>query len=221
VPARWRGLVDLSVNGTFWLGAAIGAAGSIVLLDPRLFGADTGWRLAFVIGGLLGCFIIFLRRFVPESPRWLMTHGKPEEAEQIVADIETGIRQRHNIELPLHGLSTLTLRRSSGTSLRWVAQSLFVHHRRRAFLAVALMATQAFCYNAVFFTYALVLTKFYGVPAARVGWFILPFALGNLAGPLLLGRLFDTVGRKAMIAATYALAGALLTTTGFLFAAGN
>ncbi|MHB1204723.1 MAG: MFS transporter [Rhodospirillaceae bacterium] len=221
VPARWRGFVDLAVNGTFWLGAAVGAAGSIVLLDPSLFAADTGWRLAFVIGGLLGCLIIFLRRFVPESPRWLATHGRPEEAERIVAEIESGIRQRHNIDLPLHGLPTLTLRRSNAVGFGRMAYALFVHHRRRAVLAVTLMATQAFCYNAVFFTYALVLTKFYDIPAARVGWFILPFALGNLSGPLLLGRLFDTIGRKTMIAATYALAGALLVVTGLLFADGS
>lgn len=220
IPARRRGFVDLVVNGSFWLGAALGAGGSIVMLDPALFDRDTGWRLAFVLGGLLGLAVIYLRRYLPESPRWLMTHGRPEEAEAVVAHIERSICQQRNIDLPLHGLPTITLRRGHRTSLGAVARALFVHHRRRAVLGTTLMATQAFCYNAVFFTYALILTTFYGIPTAQVGYFILPFALGNFMGPLLLGPLFDTIGRKPMIAATYAVSGALLIVTGVLFAQG-
>jgi len=221
IPARWRGFTDVAVNGSFWLvGAALGAAGSIVVLNPRLLDSDVGWRAAFVIGGSLGCAILYLRRFVPESPRWLMTHDRPEEAEKIVAEVERGIASRHNVSLPLHDLPRIHIQRHHRIGLVHVAHALFVNHRRRAFLGLTLMATQAFCYNAVFFTYALILTKFYNIPAAQVGWFILPFALGSLMGPLILGRFFDTIGRKTMISATYAISGVLLTTTGFLFSTG-
>jgi len=221
IPARRRGMVDLTVNGSYWIGAAFGAAGSLLFLDPHLFAPDLGWRLAFVIGGLLGCLIIFLRRFLPESPRWLMTHGKGEEAHRIVAEIEEDMIRRRGITLSRDSLPTITIRRTSHVGLWQVAKVLFMQYRARAILGVTLMATQAFCYNAVFFTYALILTTFYGIPAAHVGWFILPFALGNFAGPIVLGPLFDAVGRKPMITATYALAGVLLIITGFLFAHGK
>lgn len=164
--------------------------------------------------------MIWLRRWVPESPRWLMTHGRPEEAERIVAGIEATARRSHGIALPLAGLPTIALVARQHTSLAEVARTLLRDYPSRTILGLTLMATQAFCYNAVFFTYALILTRFYGVAAADVGWFILPFALGNLAGPLTLGRLFDTVGRRIMIALTYGLAGILMVATGAAFAAG-
>jgi MFS family permease len=216
VPARRRGQTDLIVNGSFWIGAALGALGSIVVLDPRLFAPDLGWRLAFIIGGLLAAIVIFLRRFLPESPRWLMTHGRPEEAERIVAWIEA----RSNPARFQSEIRRLHLSRMHRLTFAAVAQTLLRRYPKRVVLGLVLMATQAFCYNAIFFTYGLILTRFYGVAAARIGWFILPFAVGNFMGPLLLGRLFDVVGRKAMIAATYGLAGLLVIVVGALFRAG-
>ncbi len=221
IPARKRGYTDLAINGSFWVGAALGALGAVVVLDPDLFPADIGWRVAFVIGGVLGLVVIYLRRHLPESPRWLMTHGRPEEAEQVVREIEARVAAEHGGAPAPVGHARIRLLREHRHGLLDVARTLFVQYPRRAILGVVLMATQAFCYNAIFFTYALVLTTFYQVPAEQVGWFILPFAAGNFLGPLLLGRLFDTIGRKPMIAGTYALSGALMIVTGFLFEQGH
>jgi MFS family permease len=220
IPARRRGYTDLAVNGTFWVGAAMGALGSLIVLDPAIVPQAWGWRLAFIVGGLLALIIVFVRRFIPESPRWLMTHGRPEEAARIVQDIERRV-ERH-VALPplIYEIPKMRFVRRAQTSWTEIAQVLIRTHPRRTALGLILMATQAFCYNAIFFTYAQLLTKFYGIAAQNVGYFMLPFALGNVLGPLLLGRLFDSVGRKPMIAATYALAGALLCATGWMFAAG-
>ena len=220
IPARRRGVTDLIVNGSYWIGAAIGALGAVVVLDPALFPPDYGWRFAFLVGGLLALTIIFLRNFLPESPRWLMTHGRPQEAEAIVARIEHRVRAEKNIALGDEGLSAIRLTHGHRLTLASVMQTLFERYPRRAVLGVTLMATQAFCYNAIFFTYALILTNFYGVASRDIGWFILPFALGNFAGPLLLGHLFDTLGRKIMITATYAISGVLVIAVGYLFRAG-
>jgi MFS family permease len=215
-PARVRGWTDLVINGSFWIGAALGAGGSVVLLDPALFAPDIGWRLAFLIGAALALGIFFMRFWVPESPRWLMTHGRPDEAEAIVGGIEKDFRaQGHDLPAPDQRRARLRMR--SHTPLSEVAQCLFKAHRQRTFVGLSLMAAQAFFYNAIFFTYALVLTDFYGIAADRVGWYILPFAAGNFLGPLLLGRLFDTLGRRPMIAFTYAISGILLAITGYLF----
>jgi MFS family permease len=219
IPARLRGRTDLAINGSFWLGAALGAFGSIWLLNPALFPPELGWRFAFGIGALLGLVILYLRRFVPESPRWLMTHGRIAEAEAIVTEIE--IRVVAGTGRALAPTSDrVSVVATARVSLAALARILLRTYPRRTLLGIVLMASQAFFYNAIFFTYALVLTRFYGVPAAAIGWYILPFALGNFAGPLLLGPLFDTLGRKPMIAGTYALAGLLLAATGALFAAG-
>ncbi|MGE7468804.1 MFS transporter [Bosea sp. NPDC003192] len=214
VPARVRGWTDLVINGSFWVGAAIGGVAAIVLLDPALVSPDTGWRLAFFIGAVLGLIIMILRQWIPESPRWLMSRGRIAEAERIVAHIESFSPPQHAAA----PLPTLTLRPRSRTPMREVANTLFVTHRPRTLVALALMSSQAFFYNAIFFTYALILTDFYGVPSNLIGWFILPFAAGNFLGPLLIGRLFDTLGRRTMIATTYILSGILLAGTGFLFA---
>jgi MFS family permease len=218
VPARLRGWTDLAINGSFWVGAALGAAGSIVLLDPAIIDPAVGWRLAFLIGAALGMIIFVMRRWIPESPRWLATHGQPQRAEAIVAQIEQqsassgrGARAR---------LAKVKLRVRTHTPLGEVARTLFLTYPRRTFVGLSLMAAQAFFYNAIFFTYALILTDFYGVPAERVGWYILPFAAGNFAGPLVLGRLFDTLGRRFMIGMTYAVSGILLAGTGYLFSKG-
>jgi MFS family permease len=216
IPARVRGWTDLAINGSFWLGAAAGAAGSIVLLDPALLPADMGWRAAFAIGAALSLIILFMRMWLPESPRWLITHGRPAEAEAVVAGIEDRFR-REGHELAPGPFPKIRLRARTHTPLIEVADTLFQAHHQRTLVGLALMAAQAFFYNAIFFTYALVLTDFYGVQADHVGWYILPFAAGNFLGPVLLGRLFDTVGRRPMLAFTYAISGLLLAATGYLF----
>ena len=215
-PAGRRGQVALAVNGSFWIGAALGSLGSVVVLDERIFPIQLGWRFAFAIGAVLALAIIYVRRFLPESPRWLMTHGRPEEAEAVVGRIESmcGVGAGEG------GHARIALVRRTRTTLLEVARSLLVNHPRRTVLGLVLMSTQAFCYNAIFFTYALILTRFYGVPVAAVGWFLLPFALGNVLGPLLLGPLFDSLGRKPMIAVSYGLAGILLCITGWMFQQG-
>jgi MFS family permease len=219
VPARYRGWTDLVINGSFWLGAALGAAGSIVLLDPALLAPDLGWRLAFLIGAVLGCVIFLMRLWLPESPRWLMTHGRIDEAKAAVDDIEARLRAGGHA-FGDEALPVIRLRTRRSTPLAEVARTLFRVERRRTLVGLSLMAAQAFFYNAIFFTYALVLTDFYGIRADHVGWYLLPFAAGNFLGPVFLGRLFDTVGRRPMIAATYAVSGVLLAGAGYLFAIG-
>ncbi len=213
VPARFRGFTDLVINGSYWIGAALGAAGALAALDPQLVPPAYGWRLAFILGGFLAATALALRRHIPESPRWLMTHGRPSEAEQVVA----GIEFRCGPVMPTESLPTIRLRTDVSSWFGIGLRALLGRYRRRAVLGVSLMTAQAFCYNAIFFTYAIVLTKFYDVPGDQVGMFILPFALGNFAGPMILGRLFDTVGRRTMITATYATAGLLMIATGLLF----
>jgi len=219
IPARYRGRTDLTINGSFWVGAALGAAGSLVLLDPALLPPDLGWRAAFGIGALLGLIILFLRRFVPESPRWLMIHGRMDEANRVVAEIERRVVAATMATLaPATGRLRISGRGHAGFAA--VLRALLTTHRRRTVLGLVLITSQAFFYNAIFFTYALILTRFYEVPPASIGRYMLPFALGNFCGPLLLGPLFDTVGRKTMIATTYALSGVLLAVTAWLFARG-
>jgi MFS family permease len=219
IPARMRGWTDLAINGSFWVGAALGAVGSTVLLNPDVLGDDLGWRACFLIGALLALVIVFMRLWIPESPRWLLTHGRAADADDVVVGIEDRFRREgHRLSEGPHRAHRLKEHHRIG--LREVFDVLFRVHRRRALVGLTLMASQAFFYNAIFFTYALVLTDFYGVPADRVGWYILPFALGNFLGPLLLGRLFDTIGRRPMIAFTYAMSGLLLAISGYLFEQG-
>jgi MFS family permease len=220
IPARRRGVTDLTINGSFWVGAAIGAVGSIIVLNPALVPQVWGWRLAFIVGAILALAIIYVRRFIPESPRWLMTHGRPEEAEKVVREIEARVGREKALPPLTSPLAKLRFARRGETRWMEIAAVLFRTHPRRTVLGVVLMATQAFCYNAIFFTYALILKRFYDVPDQNIGWFMLPFALGNFTGPLVLGRLFDSIGRKPMIAGTYGLAGALLCVTGWAFGQG-
>jgi MFS family permease len=216
IPARMRGWTDLAINGSFWIGAALGAAGSIVLLNPAVIDPAIGWRLAFLIGAALGLVIFVMLLWIPESPRWLMTHGDPQRADAIVTRVEhqSGVPRR---ALARPDLPRVKLRMRTHTPLIEVGRTLFRAYPQRTFVGLSLMAAQAFFYNAIFFTYALILTDFYGVPAGRVGWYILPFAAGNFLGPLALGRLFDVLGRRFMIGMTYAVSGILLTCTGYLF----
>lgn len=217
IPARVRGWTDLAINGSFWVGAAMGAAASIILLDPAYFAPDIGWRLAFLIGAILAVVIFFMRLWIPESPRWLMTHNRAIEAEAIVTALENDFRRRGH-ELPPGPLPTIRLRARTHTPLAEVAHTLFRAQQQRTLVGLSLMAAQAFFYNAIFFTYALILMEFYGIRSDHVGWYILPFALGNFLGPIILGRLFDTIGRRPMLAITYTVSGLLLALTGFMFA---
>ncbi len=219
VPARYRGWTDLMINGSFWLGAALGAIGAIVLLDPAVTGPDVGWRLAYGIGACLGLVVLIMRMWIPESPRWLMIHGHPDAAHDIVAAIERDVTG-HDREERAKALPKIRLRMRDHTPLGDVARTLFSVYRQRSLVGLTLMIAQAFFYNAIFFTFALVLTDFYGIKSDHVGWYILPFAAGNVLGPLLLGRLFDTLGRRAMITFTYGVSGVLLALTGYLFSIG-
>lgn len=216
IPARHRGRVGLMINGSFWLGAALGSGATVLLLDPARFAPDLGWRLGFGIGAALGLAILFFRRFLPESPRWLLTHGRAEEAERIVA----GIERAAGVDLPPPAGPAMSFRPRRGFGLAHVAHVMLARYRSRSALCVMLMMSQAFLYNAIFFTYALVLTRFYGVPAGETGLYLLPFAIGNFLGPVVLGHWFDTVGRRPMIALTYGTSAALLAITGWLFSEG-
>jgi MFS family permease len=223
VPARYRGWTDLVINGSFWVGAAMGAVSAIVLLDPHLIGPDLGWRLAYLTGASLGLVVFVMRVWIPESPRWLMIHGHPDAAQAIVADIERsamGHAQETDEDQPQQAWPKVKLKMRDHTPLTEVARTLFSTYRRRSLVGLALMIAQAFFYNAIFFTFALVLTDFFGIAPDRVGWYILPFAAGNFLGPLLLGRLFDTLGRRAMITLTYGVSGVLLALSGYLFSIG-
>jgi len=218
MPARLRGRINLAVNGSYWLGAALGAAASIFLLDTRWFPIDVGWRLGFAGGGILGLYVLALRRSVPESPRWLLLHGRDEEAEAIVRDFEreAAARQRGRpLETPAAPAPVLPARQTIGR-----IGLLLGRYRRRSLLVLTLMVAQAFLFNAVFFTYGLVLSRFYGIADRATGRYLLPFCLSNLLGPLLLGPLFDRIGRRRMLAVTYGLAGMLLAVTAGLFLGG-
>lgn len=220
IPARVRGSVDLMINGSFWIGTAVGAALSLVLLDKQIFDADLGWRLAFGLGAILGVAILLVRRFVPESPRWLLIHGKPDEAEKIVSDIERQVQESTGEPLKEPD-RTLKIRPRGAVTFREIAKTVFKRYPKRTIVSFSLFIGQAFLYNAIFFTYALVLTTFYKVDDASIGLYLIPFAIGNFLGPIILGRLFDTVGRKPMIAGTYIISGVLLFITAYLFKQGS
>jgi MFS family permease len=217
LPARVRGRADLAINGTYWLGTALGAASTLVLLDPKVLPIALGWRVCFALGGVLGLGILLTRRHLPESPRWLLMHGRTAEADAVVRGIEEQIEREGYVLAPPDHLSTVDA--AADTTWARIARVLLVDHRRRAILGMTLMIAQAFAYNGVFFTYALVLGRFYGVHADDIGLYLLPFAFGNLLGPFALGPLFDRFGRRVMIASTYIVTGVLLALSGCAFAA--
>ena len=221
IPARFRGRTDLAINGSFWIGGAIGAAASLVFLDPAIIPAQYGWRLVFFVGAFLSIGIIFLRTFIPESPRWLVIHGREQEAEAVMGDIESHMKEHGAIVPPPDTLKPMKIHARDHTPLGVVFSTIFVKNRKRAVVGLALMAAQAFFYNAIFFTFSQVLEVYYHVEIKNVGWYMLPFAIGNALGPLILGPLFDKIGRKPMIAGTYAISGILLIASGALFAAGK
>jgi len=216
IPARVRGQVDLAINSTYWLGAILGSLLTLYLLNPHIVAPWLGWRLVFGVGAMLGLIILVFRHWVPESPRWLMVHGDPRGAEQIVDDIESKVQQRYGrLPGPDQTVTRIQVRRHTPWPEIW--HTVTRVHGRRSVLGLVLMSAQAFFFNAILFSYALVLTKFYSVPAAQVSSYLLPLALGNAIGPILIGRLFDIIGRKPMISFTYAASGFLLAISGWLF----
>ena len=210
IPARVRGKTNLIINSTFWLGTALGSAASLLFLDRNIFPIDLGWRLAFLFGTALGLVIIAMRRFIPESPRWLMTHGRMEEAQKIVEQIEALVRSEISRELPPPASDVLRIRADYHPGLFEIVRTILKKNWRRSLLVLCLMVSQAFFYNGVGFSQPLVLAYYFRVAPDRVGLYLLPPALANLLGPISIGHFFDTVGRKPMITATYALSGILL-----------
>ncbi|MFC4244842.1 MFS transporter [Gryllotalpicola reticulitermitis] len=220
IPSHYRGRIDIAINGTYWAGAALGAAASIPLFNPNLVSENWGWRIAFWIGPVIGLFIIYLRRHIPESPRWLVTHGHEKQAEATIADIEQRVEESGARLEPVDDSQAIELKPIEYVPFRVIARTLLRQYPKRTITAAAMMITQSFLYNAIFFSYALVLENFYGIATDHTGYFFFPFAIGNLVGPLVLGPLFDTIGRRKMIFTTYVGAGIVLTISAILFQAG-
>ncbi|WP_250545325.1 MFS transporter [Paenarthrobacter sp. DKR-5] len=219
IPAARRGVVDLAINGSYWLGTAFGASLSVVLLNPAFFAPGLGWRLAFGLGAVLGLLILLVRRNVPESPRWMFIHGRDMEADALVRSIEDDVEESTGEKLrPVH--ETLKVRQRKSIGFGTIIKTAFTRYPKRVALGLSLFVGQAFLYNAVFFTYALVLTKLLHVPGDVAPWSLVPIAVGNFLGPLILGRFFDSIGRRTMISATYIISGVLLAGTAFLFSSG-
>ena len=216
IPARLRGTVDLIINSTYWAGAILGSVATVILLNPDLIPEWLGWRISFAMGTVLGLIVLCIRHWVPESPRWLMVHGRNEEAERIITGVEKYIESTGKA-LPAMTEPPIKIHVRRSTPWKEIFKTFLIVYPKRSLLSLILMGAQAFFYNAIFFTYALVLAHFYGVPATQVSWYLLPFACGNLFGPILLGHLFDLVGRKVMISATYCCSGVLLAVTACLF----
>ncbi|MFF1295186.1 MULTISPECIES: MFS transporter [unclassified Streptomyces] len=218
IPAQYRGRVDLMINGSFWLGAVGGSLLSIVALDTSVFAKDVGWRLTFALGAVLALVILLVRRHVPESPRWLLIHGRDEEAERIVSSIEERVEADRGEPLPAPSPDAeLTIHQRRSVTFVEIGRTVFSKYRRRAVLGFALFIGQAFLYNAITFGFGAILTTFYDVPTGNTGYYFAVIAVGNFMGPLLLGKLFDTVGRRVMISSTYLLSGLLLFGTAWLF----
>jgi MFS family permease len=218
IPAGYRGRVDIAVNGTYWGGAIIGTLGSLLLLN--VLSPSVGWRLGFLLGPVLGLFILVVRRHLPESPRWQVMHGRQEDAEKSISYIEKEVADTGHELPPVDENKAIEIKPTDRTGYLTLVKVLFTQYPTRSILGATLMITQSFLYNAIFFTYTLVLTKFYGVSSSMAPVFLIAFAVGNLTGPFVLGHLFDTVGRKKMIAGTYILSGILLTITAWMFQQG-
>jgi MFS family permease len=220
IPARARGWTDLVINSTWWIGTAFGAVTTGILLNTAILPIDLGWRLSFALGAVLGLAVLIVRRYVPESPRWLMMHGRFDEADKVVGDIEETIKREDKIENLPEPEGAITIRPTGTVTYGQIAKTMFRQYPKRSILGFSLMIGQAFLYNAITFTYVLLLTTFFHIPSNVAALYQIPFAVGNVIGPLTIGRLFDTIGRRKMISFTYITSGVLLTITGWLFAQG-
>ena len=214
IPARHRGRIDIVINGTYWLGAAAGALLSVAAL--HIFSPLLNWRVCFGLGAILGTAILIVRRNVPESPRWLFIHGREEEAEAVTRDIERQVVESTGVELDDPD-ETITVKQRKSIGLWEISRAIVRRYPKRTVLGLALFIGQAFLYNSILFGYATLLSTFFGVATSDAPYYLVAFAVGNLVGPIVLGPLFDTVGRKPMIAGTYILSGVLLLITGYLF----
>ena len=202
IPARMRGRIDLVINGSYWLGAAGGAATTLFFLDTDILPKMVGWRLAFAVGMVLAIFVFVVRKNVPESPRWLFIHGRNDEAERIVGDIEDGVEAETSQTLPPAD-KTITVRQRTTISFAEIAKVAFQKYPKRAVLCLVLFVGQAFLYNGVTFNLGTIFNGFYGIAEATVPIFIILWSLSNFLGPVVLGRFFDTIGRKPMISFSY------------------
>src|SRR3954454_18563634 len=218
IPARYRGRVDIAVNGTYWAGAVLGTIGTYILLNRM--DLSLGWRLGFLIGPVLGLVILLVRRHLPESPRWQIMHGKADAAEESIAQIEHEVAEAGRELPPVDETKAIEVTPAERIGYVTLARVLFRDYPSRAILGASLMISQSFLYNAIFFTYTLVLGKFYGVSSAATPIYLIAFAVGNLVGPFTIGHLFDTLGRRTMISGTYVVSGLLLAVTAGLFYAG-
>ncbi|MFF1421311.1 MFS transporter [Streptomyces sp. NPDC058280] len=219
IPSKYRGRVDLIINGSFWLGAMGGALLSVLALNTDIFPKDVGWRLTFALGVVLGLVILLVRRHVPESPRWMYIHGQAEEADRLVAGAEREIEAETGRQLP-EPAGAITIEQRGSIGFIEIARTLFRDYPKRAILGFSLFVGQAFLYNAITFGFGSILVTFFDVSSGSTGYFFAAIAFGNFLGPLLLGRLFDTVGRRPMIAGTYILSGLLLFVTAWFFSNG-
>ncbi len=220
IPARHRGHADISINGSYWGGAIGGSLLAVLALNTSILPQNVGWRLCFALGAVLGLGVLLIRRNVPESPRWLFIHGREQEAEEVVSAIEREVREQTGEDLPEPG-ETITVRQRKTIPLGLIVRSVVTLYPKRTVLGLALFVGQAFLYNALLFSLGYMLSTFFGISSGNVPYYLAVFAAGNLLGPLTLGRLFDTVGRRPMIAGTYLFSGAGLLVTAFLFKAGE